>query len=216
MGYGAVFLTSDKLNNIDAGLLRLFVSVALIGAWTAPISPKLYYALTRGVDTPDLLFIRLSPFLRPMYAALFCWAIFIVLIFVVGLPKGYSDIALAVAAYPTVVLSSIMDKVLLNSKGMRVSSLFVSMATFATIAALLATGNVQNITATVLCALMLYPFVIALLLLRPFLPLATLTLFLGGLAVISLAFNAAWAGLLLVCALVLPITHRGLRGKIIS
>lgn len=187
--FGAVLIGSFYLPPQQVGGLRLLTSFAVLGYSLSPMNPKALYAISRAVERPADLGPILRPYV-PVFLALGAgWAI---AAFVIGRAgtTGHGHIYLyALAIYPIVLFSSILEKVLLNRKGITALGSAAFLWAVVTATALLLCRQIENYAFVLILAVAGYPFVLAFAFARSFLLPTVFVSVLAGLGYFLISGN---------------------------
>lgn len=138
IAYGAIVVLSDRLDDKEIGALRVFMSVVFVGQYLTPVAPKLFYSLFREVSRSSEILTLLRPFRGAFFLALAVWLVALE----VGsafTPAKWSMVPIALAAYPVILVVSVLDKALLQLSGLRNAAIYIGALTLVAAVVLRAT-----------------------------------------------------------------------------
>ncbi|WP_305097525.1 hypothetical protein [Croceibacterium aestuarii] len=192
--YGAVLAASFQLTDRELGVLRLFTTFAVLGYTLSPINSKALYGISRGISGPRDLMVSISPF-APVLAALgFAWLCADVAVAYWGVAKGSHIYYVAVALYPTILFSSIFEKILIHRRGVEVVGIGVGVWSAAIAGFLLFATYLTDYAYALLGGMSLYPTFLATVFARDFLRSALVATCLTGVGLaIALSSGTALA-----------------------
>ena len=159
--YLAPLIASHKLNNFELGHFRIYTSLAFLGYWLTPISPKLFYTLGDQLSTPAGIRRLLIQHRYVMWALLSGW--FFVLVFLREFPQSWSGPSFvgALCLYPAGLCFGFFDKSQSGSVGLnRISKVSAIFAGGTAIAMAIATTNLQ-LQIIVAFSILLFPLALA-------------------------------------------------------